>query len=60
LSVVTHSPAGEWCFGCLGLDRAAEELATDLLALLTDVKLCGIQVDELPGKSEYLAFAQAQ
>ena len=50
---------GEGRFRCLGLDLAAEELAADPLELLTDVQLCGVQVDELPGESEYLAFAQA-
>jgi len=51
---------GEGRLRCLGLDLAAEKLAADPLELLTDVQLCGVQVDELPGESEYLAFAQAQ
>jgi len=57
-----HAQLGQWqwCLGCLGLDLAAEKLAADPLELLTDVQLCGVQVDELPGESEYLAFALAQ
>ena len=48
---------GEGCFRRLGLDLAAAELAADPLELPTDVQLCGVQVDELPGESEYFAFS---
>ena len=44
----------------LGLDLATEQLVADPLDLLSDVQFGGVEVDQFPGETEYLALAQAQ
>ena len=57
-----HAQLGERqrCFGCLGLDLAAEQLAADPLDLLADVKLGSVEVGQIPGQAGDFALSQAQ
>jgi hypothetical protein len=47
-------------FRGLSLDLATQELVADLLDLLADVELGGIEVDQFPGEPEDFTLAQAQ
>jgi hypothetical protein len=46
------------CLGGLGLDLAAMQLVTDPLDLLTDIKVGGVEVDQIPGQTEDFTPAQ--